>query len=143
MGYLPINHWPVCYWEVLQLSIFTALISPLANVAKTYMSNKAEEKQAKHQAKMSVIQNDADWESKMADASKDSWKDEFWTIVLAVPIFMVGYAIAANDVTVIDRVSAAFIALEELPEWYQYLLFIAISSSFGIRGVSKLMNMRK
>ena len=56
---------------------------------------------------------------------------------------MVGYAIAANDVTVIDRVSAAFIALEELPEWYQYLLFIAISSSFGIRGVGKLMNMRK
>ena len=92
---------------------------------------------------MSVIQNDADWETKMADASKDSWKDEFWTIVLAVPIFMVGYAIAANDVTVIDRVSAAFIALEELPEWYQYLLFIAISSSFGIRGVGKLMNMRK
>lgn len=125
------------------MSIFTALIGPVAGLAKSYLSNKAEEKQAKHQAKMSVIQNDADWESKMADASKDSWKDEFWTIVLAVPIFMVGYAIAANDVTVIDRVSAAFIALEELPEWYQYLLFIAISSSFGIRGVSKLMNMRK
>ena len=125
------------------MSIFSALIGPVAGLAKSYLSNKAEEKQAKHQAKMSVIQNDADWESKMADASKDSWKDEFWTIVLSVPIFMVGYAIAANDVTVIDRVSAAFIALEELPEWYQYLLFIAISSSFGIRGVSKIMDMRK
>jgi hypothetical protein len=30
-----------------------------------------------------------------------------------------------------------------LPEWYQYLLFIAISSSFGIKGVSKLMSLRK
>ena len=123
--------------------MLSSLIGPIAGIAKTYLSNKAEEKQAKHESKMSVIQNDADWESKMADASKDSWKDEFWTIVLSVPIFMVGYAIAANDVTVIERVSTAFKALEELPEWYQYLLFIAISSSFGVRGVGKIMNMRK
>tara|TARA_R110000796_G_scaffold195017_1_gene311467 strand:+ start:183 stop:560 length:378 start_codon:yes stop_codon:yes gene_type:complete len=125
------------------MSILTTLIGPVANLAKGYLSNKAEEKQAKHQAKMSVIQNDADWESKMADASKDSWKDEFWTIVLSIPVFMVGYAIAANDVSVIARVATGFEALEKLPEWYQYLLFIAISSSFGIRGVDKIMKMRK
>jgi len=125
------------------MSILTTLIGPVANLAKGYLSNRAEEKQAKHQAKMSVIQNDADWESKMAAASKDSWKDEFWTIVLAIPVFMVGYAIAANDVTVIARVATGFEALEKLPEWYQYLLFIAISSSFGIRGASKIMDMRK
>jgi len=125
------------------MSILTTLIGPIAGLAKNYLSNKAEEKQAKHQAKMSVIQNDADWESKMADASKDSWKDEFWTIVLAIPVFMVGYAIAANDVTIIARVATAFEALAKLPEWYQYLLFIAISSSFGIRGASKIMDMRK
>ena len=125
------------------MSIFTALIGPVADLGKTFLKNKAEEKQAKHQAKMSVIQNDADWESKMADASSNSWKDEFWTIVLSIPVFMVGYAIAANDVSVIDRVSTGFEALQKLPEWYQYLLFIAISSSFGIRGASKLMELRK
>ena len=125
------------------MSILTTLIGPIAGLAKNYLSNKAEEKQAKHQAKMSVIQNDADWESKMADASKDSWKDEFWTIVLSIPVFMVGYAIAANDVSVIARVATGFEALEKLPEWYQYLLFIAISSSFGIRGIDKILKMRK
>ncbi|MDA7931776.1 hypothetical protein N9B42_02290 [Akkermansiaceae bacterium] len=125
------------------MSIFTALIGPVADLGKTFLQNKAEEKQAKHQAKMSVIQNDADWESKMADASGQSWKDEFWTIILAIPVLMVGYAIAANDVSVIDRVATGFEALEKLPEWYQYLLFIAISSSFGIRGASKLMELRK
>jgi len=143
VGYVPINLRLYLCREDDYMSIFTSLIGPVAGLAKSYLTNKAEEKQAKHQAKMSVIQNDADWESKMADASKDSWKDEFWTIVLSVPIFMVGYAIAANDVTVIDRVSSAFKALEQLPEWYQYLLFIAISSSFGVRGVGKIMNMRK
>lgn len=125
------------------MSILTALIGPVADLATGFLKNKAEEKQARHEAKMSVIQNDADWESKMADASSNSWKDEFWTIVLAIPVFMVGYAIAANDVTIIARVSTAFDALSKLPEWYQYLLFIAISSSFGIRGASKLMELRK
>tara|TARA_B110000238_G_C16058588_1_gene409369 strand:- start:655 stop:1032 length:378 start_codon:yes stop_codon:yes gene_type:complete len=125
------------------MSIFTALIGPVADLGKTYLSNKAEEKQAKHQAKMNVIQNDADWESKMVDASANSWKDEFWTCILAIPIFMVGYAIVVNDMSVVDRVQKAFATLNELPEWYQYLLFIAISSSFGIKGASKLMGMRK
>jgi len=125
------------------MSIFTALLGPVADLGKTYLSNKAAEKQAKHEAKMNVIQNDADWETKMADASGQSWKDEFWTIVLAIPIFMVGYAIVVGDMTVIDRVKQAFSALNELPEWYQYLLFVAISASFGIKGASKLMNMRK
>tara|TARA_R110002012_G_C11636037_1_gene610205 strand:- start:1506 stop:1883 length:378 start_codon:yes stop_codon:yes gene_type:complete len=125
------------------MSIFTALLGPVADLGKTYLSNKAEEKQAKHQAKMSAIENDADWESKMVDASANSWKDEFWTCILAIPIFMVGYAIIMNDMSVVDRVQKAFATLNELPEWYQYLLFIAISSSFGIKGASKLMGMRK
>jgi hypothetical protein len=125
------------------MSIFTALLGPVADLGKTYLSNKAEEKQAKHEAKMNVIQNDADWETKMVDASATSWKDEFWTIILAIPIFMVGYAIIANDMTVVERVQQAFSTLNDLPEWYQYLLFIAISSSFGIKGASKLMGMRK
>ena len=125
------------------MNFLSAIIGPVANMGKQYLANKAAEKQAKHEAKMSVIQNDADWESKMADASASSWKDEFWTIILAVPIFMVGYAIIADDMTVVDRTKQAFNTLSELPEWYQYLFFIAISSSFGIKGVSKLMGMRK
>jgi len=121
----------------------SSLISPVSKLVGGYFKNKAEEKQAVHQAKMEVIKNDANWESKMADASATSWKDEFWTVVLAIPVFMVGYAIIADDTTIIDRVTLGFAALEGLPEWYQYLLFIAISSSFGVRGISKIMNMKK
>ena len=124
------------------MSIFTALLGPIADLGKTYLTNKAEAKQAIHTAKITAIQNDADWESKMADASNGSWKDEFWTVILAIPIFMVGYAVALDDMTIVMRVEASFQALEKLPEWYQYLLFIAISSSFGIKGVGKLMELR-
>jgi len=125
------------------MSILSVILGPVVDIGKTFLTNKAAEKQAKHEAKMNVIQNDSDWEAKMADASSNSLKDEFWTIILAIPIFMVGWAIIANDMTIVERVREAFSTLNDLPEWYQYLLFIAISSSFGIKGASKLMGMRK
>lgn len=125
------------------MSIFSTIIGPVANIAGGYLKNKAAEKQAVHEAKMKVIQNDGDWESKAVDASANSWKDEFWTLVLSVPIFMIGYSIVVGDPEIVERVEAGFAALSNLPEWYQYLLFIAISSSFGIKGVSKLMSLRK
>ena len=119
-----------------------ALIGPIANLASGYLSNKHEQAQAKHQAKLQVIQNDADWESKMAAASASSWKDEFWTIVLAVPLFCLGYSIVVDDPDILIRVSDGFDVLASLPDWYQYLLFLAVSASFGIRGADKLMKLR-
>jgi len=123
--------------------MWQSLISPIANLAGGYMKNKAEEKQAKHKAKMTMIENDADWESKMAEASKDSWKDEYLIICLTAPIVFIGYAVGVDDPTIIARVEEGFAALSRLPEWYQYLLFIAVSSSFGIKGADKLMSLRK
>nr|BAR35107.1 hypothetical protein [uncultured Mediterranean phage uvMED] len=123
--------------------MWQTLISPIANIAGGYLKNKAEQGKAKHEAKMKVIQNDGDWESKAVDATQNSWRDEFWTIVLSIPIFMIGYSIVVGDPNIVVRVEDGFNALSQLPEWYQYLLYIAISSSFGIKGVSKLAGLRK
>ena len=120
-----------------------ALIGTIANLASGYLSNKHEQAQAKHQAKLQVIQNDADWESKMADASANSWKDEWFAILLSAPIVAVLYGVGFNDPAVMGLVHDAFEALCNLTEWYQYLLFIAVTSSFGIRGADKLMKLRK
>ena len=62
------------------MSLLTSLIAPVANIATGIIKNRGEIAQAKHQAKMSQIQNDADWESKMADASANSWKDDLLQI---------------------------------------------------------------
>jgi hypothetical protein len=32
--------------------------------------------------------------------------------------------------------------LNMLPDWYQYLLFMAVSASFGIRGADKLLALK-
>jgi len=119
------------------------LLGPIAELAGGFLKNKAEQSKAKHEAKMNVIQNDADWEAKMADASANSWKDEFFSLILSLPLFFIGYAIVVDDMTIINRVEQAFAALNNLPDWYQYLLFIAVSASFGIKGADKIMKMRK
>mgnify|MGYP005992620803 CR=1 FL=1 len=122
--------------------MWQTLITPIANLAGGYLKNKAEEKQAKHKAKMTMIKNDADWETKMADASNNSFKDEWFAGILSLPLLFIGYAVAVDDPTIIDRVKEGFSALNDLPDWYQYLLFIAVSSSFGIKGADKIMKLR-
>lgn len=119
------------------------LIGPAMDLAKDFVKGKAEEKKAIQQRKISAIQNDADWEAKMADATSNSWKDEFWSIILALPIVAVAYSVAIDDVSIIDRVNEGFAALNGLPEWYQYLLFIAVSASFGLKSADKLMGLKK
>ena len=125
------------------MAILSGLIGPVTELVGGVIKNRQEIGKAKQTAKLEQIKSGAEWESKMAAASGASWKDEFWTVVLAVPVFMVGYAIAMNDTSVIERVELGFEALNGLPEWYQYLLFLAVSASFGIRGVDKLMSLRK
>ncbi|MGB1974989.1 MAG: hypothetical protein ACPHQD_13210 [Vibrio toranzoniae] len=123
--------------------MWQSLIGPVANLAGGWLKNKAEEKQAKHEARLSVIQNEADWESKMADASANSWKDEWFTILLSLPLLSVAYSVIVADSTIVARVKEGFEALNLLPDWYQYMLFLAVSASFGIKGADKIMSMRK
>ena len=119
------------------------LLGPALELGKDFLKGKAEEKKAIQQRKINAIQNDADWENKMADATSNSWKDEFWSIILALPIIAVVYSVAIDDVSIIDRGNEGFAALNGLPEWYQYLLFIAVSASFGLKSADKLMGLKK
>lgn len=119
------------------------LLGPALELGKDFIKGKAEEKKAIQQRKIDQINNDADWEAKMADATKDSWKDEWFSVLLSLPLIGVAYSVIMNDPSIIARVNEGFEALNQLPEWYQYLLFIAVSASFGLKSADKIMGMRK
>jgi len=119
------------------------LLGPALELGKEFIKGKADEKKAIQERKINAIQNDADWESKMADATKNSWKDEFFSIILSLPLIAVAYSVVMDDTAIIDRVNQGFVALNQLPEWYQYLLFIAVSASFGLKSADKIMSMKK
>lgn len=119
------------------------LIGPAMDLAKDFVKGKAEEKKAIQERKINAIQNDANWEDKMASATDKSWKDEFWSVILSLPILAVAYSVATDNDAVIERLNSAFDTLNTLPEWYQYLLFIAVSASFGLKSADKIMNLKK
>ena len=128
--------------------VLQALIGPIASLAGTWFENKVEKTKAEGQAKIAeararatvaekVAAGEVAWEGKMADATVDSWKDEFALVVLLAPailVFIPGMK---------EYVKEGFDILATLPEWYQYLLYIAISASFGIKGVGQAAKMFK
>jgi hypothetical protein len=122
--------------------MWQALLSPLTNLIGQVIKNRAEEKNAIHNAKMEVIKNTASWEQLMASASATSWKDEWFTLLLSAPVVALMWGISMNDVEILDRIGIAFGELNMLPDWYQYLLFMAVSASFGIRGADKLLALK-
>ena len=123
-----------------------ALIGPIANLAGSWFENKIAKTKAEGQAKVAeakaratvaekVAAGEVEWEGKMADATNDSWKDEFALVVLLAPailVFIPGMR---------EYVKQGFVVLETLPDWDQYLLDIAISASFGIKGVGQAATM--
>lgn len=108
------------------------IIGDLISLGETYIQGKQKQKQAKVEAEAEVIKraatSKADWEALQAKASAESWKDEYWTVVLSIPAIMCfhpeGAAIAG----------AGFKALGTMPDYYQYFLGVAITASFGIKG---------
>ena len=128
--------------------MLTALIGPIANLASSWMNSKVEKVKADGQAKVAqakakavvaekVATGEVAWEKSMADATDSSWKDEFALVVLLAPAILVFVP------SMTEYVRTGFEVLNTLPDWYQYLLFIAVSSSFGIKGVGQAMKMLK
>ena len=128
--------------------MFQALIGPIANLAGAWFENKVEKTKAEGKAKVAeakaratvaekVATGEVEWEGRMADATNESWKDEFALCVLLAPailVFIPGMR---------EYVKEGFAVLADLPDWYQYLLYIAISASFGIKGVGQAAKMLK
>ena len=124
-------------------SIVKGIFGGAFGLAKEWLDGKVEESRIKKDIKLEALKNEGAWERIMAEGTHTSWKDEFFTIILSIPIILVGYAVSMNEMDIIARLHDAFIALEALPDWYSYLLFLAVSASFGMRSVDKLMNLKK
>ena len=122
------------------------LIKPLLGVAGDMIKGVVDTKKAKAEAKLTEIKaatalkeqqiaGKVSWEASAVDQMKGSWKDEVSLVVLLFPavlVFVPGCQ---------EYIKSGFIALQELPTYYQHLLYIAISASFGIKGAGQAVKM--
>ena len=125
--------------------MWSALISPIASLAGSFIEGQVSKQKAKAtlaqteaEAKAEVMKSaathDSKWELIMAEGTKGSWKDELVTIVILIPVIMV-FIPGMEDI-----VRNGFERLNELPSWYQTLLFLVCGAALGIKGLDKLRN---
>jgi len=110
--------------------MWQTIISPIAKLATTFLKNKAVEKQAIHESKMRKINADADWETQQVVASQTSWKDEWFAIILSLPL------IGAFIPDMVPYVQQGFAVLSTMPDYYKAFLGGAIAASFGIKTIA-------
>lgn len=97
---------------------------------------KAKQKLVKIEAETSIMEKqiagEIDWDVEAVKGSKESWKDEYLTILFSIPLLLCFLPFT------VEYVERGFQALAQTPEWYKYTLGIIVSASFGIKGAAKV-----
>lgn len=107
--------------------ILTALVSPVTN----FLAKRSDNKTAIVKQKVTRIMNAEDKEAEieliLSEGMQHSWKDEYWTVVLSIPVIAGFFPAAA------PHIAAGFKVLETMPVFYQTWLGICVLTAFGIR----------
>jgi len=107
------------------------LLSSAVGLVTDFFKHKAEEKKAVHESKLKSIEANSQWDASMASASSKSWKDEWFAIVLSIPM------IGAFIPPLVPYIQEGFVVLDTMPEYYKLFLGGAIAASFGIKTLSQ------
>ena len=78
-----------------------------------------------------LVEGQIENQNNKSESTKSSIKDEIATIVVLLPVCLV-FIPGMEDI-----VKNGFDRLNELPEWYQYLVIAVILSALGLKGVDK------
>jgi hypothetical protein len=107
------------------------LLGVVGNLATTFLEGKVEKEKAKSEIMKTAAQHDSKWELIMAESTKSSWKDEIITIAVLAPCVLT-FIPGMEDV-----VKQGFDRLNELPDWYQNILYVTILAGLGLKGLDR------
>jgi len=108
------------------------IVSAIGGLATSYIDGKTAVQKANAEIKLKQATGEMDWEQSAIEASKDSWKDELWTIVFVL-ILVANFVPSMQDV-----MAVGFANLETTPLWVQWGMYASIAASFGIRTMKGL-----
>ena len=103
------------------------IVSAIGGLATSYIDGKTAVQKANAEIKLKQATGEMDWEQSAIEASKDSWKDELWTLVFVV-ILLANFIPSMQDI-----MAQGFANLQECPLWVQWGMYASIAASFGIR----------
>ena len=108
------------------------ILGSIAGLATSVIDSKTQIKLTEAEIKKKQLTGEIDWDLAAIQATQNSWKDEWITLLFSIPLILAFCGDWGNDI-----VQAGFLALETMPTWYQYSLGGIVSASIGIRSVSK------
>ena len=108
------------------------ILGAVGGLATTYLDGKVAVQKANAEIKVKQATGEIDWDLAAIQATQNSWKDEWITLLFSIPLILAFWGDWGNNI-----VQAGCAALESMPTWYQYSLGGIVSASIGIRSVSK------
>ena len=122
-------------------SFFTSLISPVTNVFVKRNDNKTKVKQQQIQRLMNADDQLSEWEAIQAESGNSSWKDEWITLIITLPIpvifISVILSVMLDNPLIAEAAKAGTAAIKELVPNYAELLYIVCLAAIGIKAFKK------
>lgn len=116
--------------------MLTLVLGFAKDMVLKYFDRKRAEADAAIEISRQRVMAEIDWDVQQAEASKHSWKDEFWTIILGAPL-LVGLFPPAQKYVDVENF---FRVMETAPDWYVAGVGAAMAAAFGMRQLAKFNN---
>lgn len=116
------------------ITFLTSLLGIAGKGILSHFESKQKIAEAKTNAEIQRIatqqQADMQWDDRMAEGSMSSWKDEWWTILLSIPLIMCFIPVLAPYAkTGFETLSTS------VPEWYLYAVSVSVAAAFGVKNI--------
>lgn len=116
-------------------SIFGEIAKDIVGIFADGVRSKRRIKEAEAEARVQIalrqVEAEIDWDVQAMRNAEKSWTDEYFTLLLSIPL--IGVFIPAMR----PHVFEGFLALEALPQWYITFIAVAVSAAFGYRKLAK------
>jgi hypothetical protein len=117
--------------------VVTEVVKTGAAFVKGKIETKRVAVEADNRIRQELLRQGGSWDEIHAQNSGNSWKDEFWTLIFAIPLVMCFIP------SLVPYVVEGFAALDGMPEWYRYALGTLVAASVGFRKLTDVMGKRK
>ncbi len=116
-----------------------AFLGPIGDIASTWLKGRNEKIRAEAETKIAQVKSKAiiaqkqatgeiELQQSLTEQMGDSWKDEFWTILIG------GILICCFLPFTQEYVKKGFEFLNtSTPEWFTHIILISVSASYGLR----------
>lgn len=130
-------------------TILKAVVSPLADAFKSVQDRKKSKETAKAKIKLAkqtgdynLQLTDTEWEALGKHSEDNSWKDEWVTLVITIPIpiifFAAIYSAYTGNTAFLHAIEAGVLAVLTLMPNFQTVLEVVVYAAVSIKGVSAL-----